>query len=54
MAVKSTLSDYVTSLEPQPKQRYSENLGFVPTEQFLTRLVQSYTQQLVTTVRSVL
>ena len=43
----------VASLEPRPKQRYSENLAFVPTEPFLTRLVQSYTQQLVTTVRSV-
>ena len=32
------------SLEPRPKQRYSENLAFVPTEPFLTRLVQSYTQ----------
>ena len=51
MAGKSTLS---ATLEPQPKQRYSENLAFVPTEPFLTRLAQSYTQQLVTTVRSVL
>ena len=40
----------VASLEPRPKQRYSENLAFVPTEPFLTRLVQSYTQQLVTTI----
>ena len=44
----------VASLEPRPKQRYSENLAFVLTEPFLTRLVQSYTQQLVTTVSSVL
>ena len=49
---KSALSDYAASLEPRPKQRYSENLAFVPTEPFLTRLVQSYTQQLVTRVRS--
>ena len=48
----AALSDYVASLEPRPKRRYSENLAFVQTEPFLTRLVQSYsyTQQLVTTV----
>ena len=40
---KSTLSDYIVSLEPQPKQRYSEHLAFVPTEPFLTQLVQSCT-----------
>ena len=31
-----------------------EHLAFVPTEPFLTKLVQSCTQQLVTTVKSVL
>ena len=51
---KSTLNDYIASLELQPKLRYSEHLAFVPTEPFLTQLVQSCTQQLVTTVRSVL
>ena len=53
---KSTLNDYTASLEPQPKLRYSEHLAFVLSEPFLTQLVQSCTQQLVTTViyRSVL
>ena len=57
MYVITSSTDYVASLEPQTRQRYSEKLDIVGLsleQHFLEHLEQPYAQQLTTMAPSIL